>query len=299
MSRPVVGISVVTWNNYADTAECLDSLLELTYPNAELVLVDNGSTDGSAERLEAEFPSVEVIHTGENLGYAGGMNVGTRAVLDRGVDYVWQLNNDVIVPDDTLLTELVATMEANDDIGMLTPLVTEYPNTETVWFWRGAIDWRTGETTHPEPPEPIPDELVYSDYIPNCSLLFPSHVLEEVGLLPEEYFLYFDDVEHGVRIARAGYKLATDPSTEIYHKESKSSMGELGPMYSYYKSRNTFLFSRRFRDRLDGLLPVHLAMWVVEQVGIRVYYGELSGVQGLLEGVIDGLRGVSGQRRYP
>jgi GT2 family glycosyltransferase len=299
MSRPAVGISVVTWNNYTDTAECLDSLLGLTYPNVDIVLVDNGSTDDSAERLEQEFPSVEVIHTGENLGYAGGMNVGTRVVLDRGVDYVWQLNNDVIAPDGSLLTDLVETMEANEGIGMLTPLVRAYPNTETVWFWKGSINWTTGETRHPEPPDKIPENLVYSDLIPNCSLLFPSHVLEEVGLLPEEYFLYFDDVEHGVRISAAGYRLAMDPSTQIYHKESKSSMGELGPMYSYYKSRNTLLFARRFRDRLDRLLPIYLAQWVIKQVGIRLYYRELSGVWGIAEGVADGISGVTGQNRYP
>jgi GT2 family glycosyltransferase len=290
---------VVTWNNYAGTAECLDSLLDLTYPNVEIVLVDNGSTDGSAARLEAEFPSVDVIHTGENLGYAGGVNVGTRAVLDRDVDYVWQSNNDVIVPDDSLLTDLVETIAANEDIGMLTPLVREYPSTETVWFWKGLLNWTTGETSHPEPPDTVSEGLVYSDFIPNCSLLFPSHVLEEVGLLPEEYFLYFDDVEHGVRIAAAGYQLATDPSTEIYHKESKSSMGELGPMYSYNKSPNTLLFADRFQDHLDGYLPVYLAMWMIEQVGIRLYHWELSGVRGIIEGVIDGLSGVTGQNRYP
>jgi GT2 family glycosyltransferase len=299
MDRPSVGVSVVTWNEYRDTAECLDSLLDLTYPNVEAVLVDNGSTDGSVERLEAEFPSVDVVHTGENLGYAGGMNVGTREVLDRGVDYVWQLNNDVVVPDESLLSDLVDTMEAHEDIGMLTPLVKEYPNTDTVWFWKGTLDWSTGNADHVEPTDSLPGGLVENDYIPNCSLLFPSAVLEEVGLLPEEYFLYFDDVEHAVRISAAGCRLVTDMTTEIYHKESKSSRGELGPMYSYYRSRNTVLFAKRFRDRVEGFFPARLLLWMVEQAGIRVYYRRPAGVQGLFEGLLDGIRGRSGRGKYP
>lgn len=299
MTRPYVVISVVTWNNYADTKECLDSLLDMTYPNVDIVLVDNGSTDGSGTRLDEEFPSVDVIHTGENLGYAGGMNVGTREALDRGADYVWQLNNDVVVPEETLLTELVETMEANPDVGMLTPLVKEYPDTDTVWFWKGTLDWTTGNADHAATPASMPDGLVYNDYIPNCSLLFPAHVLETVGLLPEEYFLYFDDVEHAVRITAAGYELATDTSTEIYHKESKSSKGELGAMYSYYRSRNTVLFTRKFGERVSDFFPVYFLRWLVEQVGIRTYYRRPGGIRGLLEGVVDGVRGTTGQARYP
>jgi GT2 family glycosyltransferase len=299
MDRPHVGISVVTWNNYEDTAECLDSLLTLTYPHFDIVLVDNGSTDGSADRLEEEFPGVDVVRTGENLGYAGGMNVGTRELLDRGVDYVWQLNNDVVIPEERLLTDLVETMEANDDLGMLTPLVKEYPNTDTIWFWKGELDWSFGNANHVETPGQLPDGLVANDYIPSCSLLFPSHVLEEVGLLPEDYFLYFDDVEHAVSISAAGYILATDMTTEIYHKESKSSLGELGPTYSYYRSRNTIIFAKRFRSRVDDLFSPHLAQWLLKQVIIRLYYRRPSGVRGLLEGVLDGLRGKVGRGRYP
>ena len=297
--QPYVVVSVVNWNNYPDTQECIESLRRLTYPNMDVLLVDNGSTDGSSRRIDEEFPEVELIETGENLGYAGGMNVGTREALDRGADYVWQLNNDVVVPEAGLLSELVEVMEENPEFGMSTPLVREYPNTDTVWFWKGLLDWKSANTDHAETPDTIPRGPVYNDYIPNCSLLLPAFVLEEVGLLSEQYFLYFDDVDHAVRIDEAGYDLVTVTTSEIYHKESKSSKGELGPMYSYYRSRNVLTFARRFSDRVERFFPAFYAAWLVEQTVIRLYYGEPEGVRGLFEGVVDGLRGETGRGRYP
>ena len=299
MGRPYVVTSVVTWNNYDDTSACLDSLLELSYANHDILLVDNGSTDDSVDRLKTEYPDVELIQTGENLGYAGGMNVGTRKALDRGADYVWQLNNDVVIPDETLLSDLVKTMEANPDIGMLTPLVREYPDTDTVWFQKGVIDWKTGNTDHTDSVRPDSDGLIYNDYIPNCSLLFPAHVLEEVGVLPEDYFLYYDDVEHAVRIKDAGYELVTDTTAEIHHKESKSSKGELGPMYSYYRSRNLILFGQKFQERVSDLFMLYTLIWLVEQIGIRVFYRKPAGIRGLVEGMVDGFRRKRNRGRYP
>lgn len=296
---PFVVISVVNWNNYDDTKECIESLERLDYPNSRVVLVDNGSTDDSTTRIEAEHPDLDVIYTGENLGYAGGMNVGSRKALEWDADYVWQLNNDVIVPDEDLLSSLVETMEDHPEIGMLTPLVKEYPNMDEVWFWRGYIDWKRGNTNHYDFEGEPTEQLVHNDYIPNCSLLFPAHVLREAGHLPEEYFLYFDDVEHAVRVAECGYDLVTDMSTEIYHKESKSSLGALGPMFSYYRSRNTLLFADRFSEYVSPLFPLYFSWWLLQHIGFRLYYRRPAGIRGLFEGVVDGLRSVDGRGKYP
>src|SRR5205823_1889527 len=115
---PRVGIIILNWNSYQVTSECLLSLRKLNYPNTEIVLVDNGSSDDSADRLQNEFPEIRVLRNPENLGFPGGNNVGIRYVLDRGADYLLLLNNDTVVQPD-FLRELVQVAESDATIGLL------------------------------------------------------------------------------------------------------------------------------------------------------------------------------------
>ncbi|WP_254279325.1 glycosyltransferase family 2 protein [Haloarcula marina] len=307
---PSVVAVVLNWNNYDDTAACLDSLADLAYSDLEVVLVDNGSTDGSSERLDAEFPDVDVLYTGENLGFGAGNNVGIRHARERGADYVWILNNDVLVPDADLLADLVAAMEADPTVGVLTPTVTAYPETDAVWFERGYLNPWTGNAGHEGfrnwyvdghggVPEPDDEGLLDNDYLPFCSALVRTDVFDAVGLYPEEYFLYYGDVNYSARIRRAGYRLATDTATEIYHRESASSDGPLSATLSYYLARNRWVFYRRSGDAVYPTFFLLFWWWLFVEGMYRCLHGEFESARALLEGTAAGIRGETGRGPYP
>lgn len=295
---PAVVAIVLNWNNYEDTSDCLDSLSTLEYPSQQTIVVDNGSTDGSGARIEAEYPDVDIVYNDSNLGFAGGMNRGIDTALDRGTDYLWLLNNDLIV-EDGLLDGLVDRMTSNPNLGAVSPVVMSYPDTESVWFWRGSIDWTAGNAYHPRPPESFDDELLETEYIPICCVLYRANVFEDVGRLSDAYFLYYEDVDFAVRMADAGYDLATDTTLRAYHEQGGSSGSKLGPMYSYYNARNPFLFGREFPDRVGRSQPLYLVPWLVKEIGHRVITGHVRGLVGLGRGVADGLRNVAGRGPYP
>ena len=115
-----VSIIVLNWNNYNDSAECLESLNNIDFPNCEIILVDNASEDGSAERLKMNYPNISLIKNHDNYGYAKGNNVGIKQALKNGADYVLLLNNDTVV-DQHFLTPLVMDAEADNGIGIVGP----------------------------------------------------------------------------------------------------------------------------------------------------------------------------------
>jgi len=305
----VVGV-VLNWNNYEDTVETVETLRTLDYDRFKILLVDNGSTDGSADRLAERFPDLDLVRTGENLGFGPGMNVGVEAALDRGADYVWALNNDVVVEDTDLLARLVDVAERRPDIGVLTPTVMGYPETDEVWFRRGYLNWTTGSAGHRghrnwyvDGPRtelfPDRDGLVDDDYIPFCAALVRRDVFESVGLYPESYFLYYGDVAYGTRIRDAGYRLATDTRSRIYHKESASSGGPAGPTTSYYFARNRWQFAHAFDDRVSPLFPLLFCWWLAVELGYRAIHRDWPSAWALLEGAVAGVRGETGEGRYP
>src|SRR3990172_7762179 len=116
--RPFVYIVVVNWNGWQHTVRCLDSLRRLDYPNYRVIVVDNGSTDGSRERIRAAHPDTELVEAEKNFGFGGGANIGIRAALDSGTDYVWVLNNDIVVEPHTL-DELISVAGSRSGVGVV------------------------------------------------------------------------------------------------------------------------------------------------------------------------------------
>jgi GT2 family glycosyltransferase len=295
---PYVVCSVLNWNNYPDSRECIDSLLELDYPNMDIVVVDNGSTDGSGERLREEFPDINVQLTGENRGFARGHNVGIRWALEEGAEYVMVVSNDALFPQSEMLDTLIELMETNDDVGMATPEVRNYPDTDSIWFQQGTIDHSTGFPNHTDD---VPDvDAVSNDYISLVSTVIRAEVFDEVGLLPAEWFLYHEDMDFSTQVRDNGYELVTFRPATVYHRGSSTSGSSLKPVRSYYPTRNRWIWARKYADRIDPwefrkTLVAHL----IVQIARRVRYLAFPGLIAFLTGVRHGIEGKEGRGPYP
>ena len=290
--------SVLNWNSYEDTAVCLKGLFTQSGVNHEIVVVDNGSTDNSGDRIRSEFTDVEVIQSQENRGFSGGHNLVIRHAMDLDADYVWLLNNDVVIHDTLLLRNLVEEAESTLDTGVISPLVFRYPDTDKIWFGRGDVDVNTGSAHHNK--VTTRERLITNtDYIPFCAALFPTAVFHKVGLLPEEYFLYLEDADFCQQLTKAGYELVIDSNQKLYHKGSASSGGKVSPTMLYYLARNRWTFARKWGGKLSHEFYCRYFQWSGLQFARCVYHSRLSAILALLRGALDGKEGRTGKGPFP
>jgi GT2 family glycosyltransferase len=295
---PYVVCCVLNWNNYSDSRECVNSLLKVEYPNMDIVVIDNGSSDGSGERLREEFADINVELIGENRGFARGHNVGIRWALDNGADYVMVTSNDAIFPDTELLDKLIEFIETEGGVGMVTPEIRCYPDTDAVWFQEGRIDYSTGFPDHAKGSDN--GELIYNDYISLVSTVIPVEVFEEVGLLPGDWFLYHEDMDFSTQVRDQGYDLVTFPQATVYHRGSSTSGSSLRPVRSYYPTRNRWIWARKYEDRIQPwVFRKKLLKHIIIQVARRIRYLAFPGLFAFLTGVVHGIQGKDGRGPYP
>lgn len=215
-SEPLVYVLVLNWNGWQDTVKCIESLKFLTYPNYEIVVLDNASTNDSVARICKAHPDVLLIETGANLGFAGGNNIGIRYALERGAEYIWLLNNDTIVSPDAL-TAMIEVAESDPKIGAVGSVLYYMNQPEKIQAWGGGrVNLITGRSRH---------LLALGDlhYITGASMLLRKEALEQVGLLDEGFFMYWEDTDLSFRLLQKGWRLAVAPNSRVLHKESASA----------------------------------------------------------------------------
>lgn len=284
MKQPLTYIIILNWNGWQDTAECVDSCLKLTYFDFRILIVDNGSTDNSVSLLRARFPDIELIQTGNNLGFAGGNNSGIRHATDHGADYVWILNNDTIV-DPSALSELVNAAQLNDTIGIVGSKIFFYSQPEVIWFAGGWLQYWRGTNGHIgqlEKDEGRYDEPAEVDYITGCSLLIRREVITKVGLMDERFFLIFEEVDWNQRVKEHGYKILYVPTSKVWHKVSMS-IGADTPAYFYYLVRNSLLFTRKHKPIYLPLVTLGRLMDILSLFSRRRFSAARAAFSGLLD----------------
>jgi GT2 family glycosyltransferase len=246
---PLVTIIVLNWNGKQDTLACLESLQQLSYPNSQVLVVDNGSSDGSAAAIRARFPHWPLIEIKENLGFAGGNNVGLRYALEQGADYVLLLNNDTLVAPD-FVDCLVQAVESDPSIGVAGPTIYYHQQADRIWSAGGAIDWRRGQTRMLELNKPDNGQLGAMprpvDFVTGCALLARRETLEQAGLLDERFFVYYEETEWCIRAQRAGFRIVHVPRAKIWHKIPLDAR-DSSPAVHYYMTRNRLLFLKATR----------------------------------------------------
>ncbi len=244
---PNVSIVLVNWQGADDTIACLESLYELDYSNFGVIVVDNGSADNSVERIPTTYPEVTLLRSGSNLGFAGGSNVGIRYALKHGAGYIWLLNNDTVV-EPNALTAMVDLAEGDSKIGAVGSVLFYMDRPEVVQAWGGGrVSFVTGRSRH----------LVKQgklDYLTGASLLAKRDVFEEVGLLDEGYFMYWEDTDFCLRIRRAGWRLAVAEESTVYHKESSSVRRKSVAQDVYFNASAVRFFQWNSRTPVGGVV---------------------------------------------
>lgn len=245
-----IAVVVLNWNGADDTLECLASLRRSTLP-VYVVVVDNGSTDDSLDRIRASGLADDVVATGENLGYAEGNNVGLRRALDRGAEFVAVLNNDTVVERDALGALREHLLAAGSRA--VAPDIRYFANPAISWFAGGVIE--RGWTRHLQPDE-LPRDggpLRPSEWLSGCCIAARRETWRRVGLFDAGYFILFEDSDWSLRAVAAGVGLYVATDSVIMHKVSRTfSQGlPLSVLGGFYFVRNGLTFvSRHFRADL-------------------------------------------------
>ena len=283
--KPRVHTVVVNWNSWRETATCLSALRGLNYKNVRVIVVDNGSTDDSVSRIREDFPWVDVILAGRNLGFPGGCNVGIRQAFAEGTDYIWLLNNDATV-DTGALGAMVDKAETDPQIGAVGSAIYCMEEPTRLQAWGGGyVNFWLGRARHFV--EPVADEKI--QYITGASLLISRRALEEVGLLDEGIFLYWDDPEFCWRLRTAGWKLAVAGGSMVWHK-GMSAFGAKSPRLDIFYNASAARFFK-----LHSPTPL-LSLWigVTLRIAKRLLGGEWKRAHAILVGVRQGLASTAG-----
>jgi len=277
MKKQKVGVVVVDYKDSPDTGECLDSLLNLKTDHNYLVyLVVVKSIDG--KKFENHKIKPIVLERKDNFGFSFNHNVGIMKALSDGCEVVVMLNNDTKV-DSKFLDPLVnATLKT--DVGLVSPKIYFYPNREfhldsykeaergkVIWYAGGVIDWQNVYGSHwgvDEVDHGQFDSMTESDFATGCCLAVSAEVIEKVGLMDDEYFLYWEDVGWSVRVNRAGYKVVFEPKSIIWHKNAGSTGGSGSKLHQYYQTRNRVRFAMKYAPYRSKLAVVRESIKILK-----------------------------------
>ena len=251
-----IALSIITinYNGLADTCALIDSI-PLNDDSLEVIVVDNASKADEATTIQQRYPQVRVIKSDKNLGFAGGNNLGIKAAHGK---YLFFLNNDTLLrPQTSDFRHLISRLGADEKIGAVCPKIrfswgnnpiqfAGYTPLSPITMRNRAIgfgeeDCGQYDTAHPTP------------YAHGAAMMVKREVIKKAGVMPECYFLYYEELDWSMMIRRAGYEIWYEPTCTVYHKESQTT-GQNSPLRTYYITRNRLLFVRRNVQGLDKLL---------------------------------------------
>ena len=240
-----LSIITINYNGLKDTCELIDTL-PLEDGSIEVIVVDNASKEDEASVIEQQYPQVKVIRSKENLGFAGGNNLGIKAAHGK---YLFFLNNDTLLKHHTsAISHLINRLESSPKIGAVCPKIRFTWGDNPIQFAGftplsritlrnrpigcGESDHGQFDMAHPTP------------YAHGAAMMVKREVIEKAGMMPECYFLYYEELDWSMMIRRAVYEIWYEPAVTIYHKESQTT-GQSSPLKSYYMTRNRLLFAKR------------------------------------------------------
>ncbi len=239
MKTPKVSIITVNYKQRAITCELLDTIAALSYPNLETIIVDNAQESNDEHIYRIHLPDVKVINVPENIGFAGGNNQGIQQATG---DYIFLLNNDTEIHEG-LIESLLDSFKHNERIGAISPILKYFDTPDKIQF-AGFTEVNTLTGRNDLIQEQPNDLLVDTAYFHGAAVMIPRQVIETCGLMPEEYFLYYEELDWSRIIKEKGFALKVRTDVAVLHKESIST-GKNSPLKVYYQNRNRIHFMRK------------------------------------------------------
>lgn len=262
MEKPELSIITLNYNGFNDTVQMIESFKTYMSIPYEMIVVDNGSVENEAGMLKNQFPDIKVIRSETNLGFAGGNNLG---IMEVSAEFLLLINNDTFVSDNSI-TLLIDRMEKNPSLGGLSPKIlfadskrliqfAGYTPLSTITLRNRLIGFKERDIGQYDHPNSTP-------YLHGAAMLVRREVIEKAGVMPEIYFLYYEELDWSLHLRRAGFQLEYNPSATVYHKES-SSVGQNSPLRAFYMTRNRMLFARRNLTPFYRLLSIGYQILIV------------------------------------
>jgi GT2 family glycosyltransferase len=257
MSTPFVVNVILNTNRKQDTLACLASISESTYTNQQTIVLDNASSDGSAHAIRSAYPEVRIVELIENLGYAGNNNVGIKEALACGADWIFILNEDTLMAPDCL-EKLLAAAQADHRIGIVGPMVYHHDEPSVIQS-AGVIlgdNWRSihlGQNEEDCGQFPVSHQV---DGISGCAILVRKDLVEQVGVLDERFYYYWEETEWCVRAKKHGWVIAHVPEAKLWHKGVQRDYRP-NPSVTYYDTRNWLLLLSKHH----APLAIRLQAW--------------------------------------
>lgn len=293
-----VGIVICNYNKKEYVKKCIESVLDSTYKDYKIYVVDNASTDGSKAAIEETYgDKVTLLVNSENLGGSGGFDRGIRYAMEKGHELIWCLDNDVLV-DENALFALVDYAAQHPDTGMFASKVYNMNDPDTIQQYGVMVDMdnfgtvikHEGEIECGQGPE-----YEFSNSCATCSLMVRREVIDKIGVMPEDNFIYWDDIEWGYKCHINGYKVVSLQSSQILHMQGANKEAE-NTFPTYYAWRNWIHFFNRYlpEEKLDNWAETILHSVFVE-VYSGLYRGEFARSRAVMAAMDDALHGVRGK----
>jgi hypothetical protein len=295
---PRVSIIILNWNGHEMTAECVRSLLATDSDNCAIVIVDNGSSDGSVEILRQEFPLITVLPQDRNLGFAAGCNVGIRHALAEDVEYVLLLNNDTFAAPD-FFREMMTVIQSDPRIAVVCPKIYFADKPQLLWYAGGDFSLWTGTPKHrgwKAVDSGQFDQRQEITQATGCAMLIRRSALQEVGLLDEQFWAYAEDLEWSVRSLKMGYRLAFAPKAHLWHHDGATAVGALGSgsqaVRQFLSTRNMVFLARKHATWWQ--MPSYVFSFLVNHIAfytaVRLWGRDFRALSAIYRGLGQGLR---------
>lgn len=292
-----IALILLNWNTPEYTADCIKSVLQYcNEDHFDILVTDNGSTDGSLTTLQQQFPDLIYIDNGENLGFAEGNNRAIDYSLSKEYTYSLVMNTDTLVDND-IISKLLQHMDGHPEAAATQPAIYWMHNKAKIWNGDSYVNFALGFTYNKKEPHETAKEQEYKkvEWVTGCCCLLRNEVLKKTGGFNKQFFLYYEDVELSFRLRKQGYELHYLPSCKMYHeagasgKEKQNNEGTLSPVIHYYVNRNKIWFLRGYGKPL--FYPLVFLYNAPYYIALYTYFklrGRNKKAEYLLKGLKDG-----------